>query len=231
MTKTTPVRPFPPDSADRRFLALRYWLHGQGMTEVLRNMEFNRRHFSGTRKDGLTPAFDHHVVQANFIRPLLPHLLYPQETLCVIFSHDTAEDRGLSPGEITKDFSDREFGRRVADAVWLMTKKFRGGHGAASTPQELFRGMAENPIASIAKGVDRIHNLQSMVGVFTREKQASYLAETEEFFLPMLKEAERLFPEQEPAYKLVRTVLKMQIELLRAGLPAAPSENDTQANA
>lgn len=223
MAKPTTARPFPPDSADRRFVALRYWLHGQGMTEVLRNMELNRRHFSGTRKDGLTPAFDHHVVQANFIRPLLPHLLFPQETLCVMFSHDTAEDAGLSPEEITREFRDREFAERVATAVWLMTKKFRGGPGAASTPQEMFRGMAQNPIASIAKGVDRIHNLQSMVGVFTREKQEAYLDETEEFFLPMLKEAERLFPEQEPAYKQIRTVLKMQIELLRAALPCAPS--------
>lgn len=225
MSKPTTVRPFPPDSADRRFVALRYWLHGQGMTEVLRNMEFNRRHFSGTRKDGLTPAFDHHVVQANFIRPLLPHLLFPQETLCVMFSHDTAEDAGLSPEEITREFRDRAFAERVATAVWLMTKKFRGGPGAATTPRELFHGMAQNPIASIAKGVDRIHNLQSMVGVFSRQKQETYLAETEEFFLPMLKEAERLFPEQEPAYKQIRTVLKMQIELLRAALPCAPEES------
>ena len=220
MAKSQSTRPFPPDSADRRFVALRYWLHGQGMTEVLRDMERNRRHFEGTRKDGVTPAFDHHVVQANFIRPLLPHLMFPQETLCVIFSHDTAEDAGLSPEEITQHFKDRGFANRVATAIWLMTKKFRGGVGASDTPQGMFKGIAENPISSIAKGVDRIHNLQSMVGVFTPEKQAAYLAETEEFFLPMLKEAERLFPEQEPAYKMIRTVLKMQIELLRAALPA-----------
>ena len=62
-----------------------------------------------------------------------------------------------------------------------------------------------------------------MMGVFNPSKQARYLDETEKRILPMLKDAERRFPEQEPAYKNIRTTLKMQVALYRHFLqnPAA----------
>ena len=220
MNKSTHSRPFAPQAAYKRLIALRYWLLGAGLNNALVALDFNHPYFQGTRKDGLTPEFDHHVSQANFIRTLLPHLLFPEETLCLVFFHDTAEDHGVSPDEMARVFSDPEFGKRVADGASRMTKKYRGGVGSADTAEKLFKEMARCPISSIAKGVDRIHNLQSMVGVFSPEKQRSYLAETEQYFLPMLKSAERTFPKQEPAYKIISTVLKMQIELLTSTLPA-----------
>lgn len=217
---TSSARPFPPESASKRLIALRYWLMGAGLHNALLAMDFNLPYFDGLRKDGVTPEFDHHVSQANFVRTLQPFLEYPEETLCLVFFHDTAEDHGVSPTEIAAIFPDPEFGRRVSSATWRMTKKYRGGTGAAATQEELFAEMARCPIASIGKGVDRMHNLQSMIGVFSDSKKRSYLDETEQYFLPMLKAAERAFPKQEPAYKIIRTVLKMQIELIRAGLPA-----------
>lgn len=217
VNQLTTARPFPPEAASKRMIALRYWLLGASLHRALIALDFNQPYFGGLRKDGLTPKFDHHVAQANFVRTLLPYLMFPEETLCVVFFHDTAEDHGVSRTEIAAVFSDSDFGKRVADGVWRMTKKYRGGVGSAATPSELFAEMARCPISSIAKGVDRIHNLQSMVGVFTLEKQKAYLLETEEFFLPMLKRAEQAFPSQEPAYKIIRTFLKMQMELIRAG--------------
>lgn len=136
----------------------------------------------------------------------------------VVFFHETAEDHGVSPDEMARVFPDPGFGKRVADGAWRMTKKYRGGPGSAQTPDELFAKMSQCPISSVAKGVDRIHNLQSMVGVFSPQKQRDYLAETEKYFLPMLKCAERAFPKQEPAYKIILTFLKMQIELLNSAL-------------
>ena len=217
MTKTSSqmTRPFPPDAAKKRFVALRYWLLGANMKNALRSLTYNQKFFSGLRKDGVTPSFDHHIVQVNFLRPLLPHLIYPEETICVVLSHDTPEDEGVSPDELAKIFEDKEFGQRVSSGAWKMTKKFRGGNGAASSKEELSELQSQCPMASIAKGLDRIHNQQSMVGVFSKEKMRSYIEETENYILPMLKKAEFNFPEQEPAYKNIRTVLKMQIEMVR----------------
>ena len=73
--------------------------------------------------------------------------------------------------------------------------------------------MAYNPLASIAKGVDRMHNFQSMSGVFDLDKQQRYMEETEQYIIPMLKEARKNFPEQEPVYQNIKHVLRTQIEL------------------
>jgi hypothetical protein len=64
-----------------------------------------------------------------------------------------------------------------------VTKTFRG----ILKPKELlYAAMANDPIASLVKGCDRMHNFQSMPGVFTIPKQVEYLAEGEEDILPML---------------------------------------------
>jgi (p)ppGpp synthase/HD superfamily hydrolase len=192
-------------SHKKRRIALRHWLLGRGYTHAARSMAFNERLFSGLRKDGITPAFDHHISQAQYARTL-PALLF----------HDTMEDWDLAPSEVLAQFlSDQDFGKRVTDAAWRMTKKWRG---EKRNEKELFAEMGRCPIASIAKGCDRIHNVQSMVGVFTEAKQRQYIEEVHELFLPMLKEASYNFPEQEPAYQNIRMLLRSQCALIRAGL-------------
>lgn len=192
----------------KRQISLRYWLLGKGYLKALKAMEFAAAYHKGTRKDGVTPEFDHQISIAHFVRSLLTTLLFPEETLCVIFLHDVCEDYHVSREEI-----ERLFGTMVADAVWRMTKTWRG---QKKDEARLFEEMAECPIASVAKGADRIHNLQSMVGVFTPEKQKTYMGEVRELFLPMLKRARRLFPEQDSAYENIKHMLNSQLELFEA---------------
>jgi (p)ppGpp synthase/HD superfamily hydrolase len=216
------VHPFPAESAQKRFIALRYWLQGREYYKALRYMDFNRRFFTGVRKDGVTPEFDHHVCQAQYLRTILGHIRHPEETLATIFSHDTPEDKDVSREEIKLVVpEDPIFGERVAQATWRVTKEWKGER---FNEEHLFARMAECPIASIVKGMDRIHNFQTMVGVFTPSKQKAYLKEGEDLFLPMLKDAEQRFPDQEPAYKNIRTFLKTQISLIRAIHQMAPQE-------
>jgi hypothetical protein len=61
-----------------------------------------------------------------------------------------------------------------------------------------------------------MHNLQTMVGVFTFEKQKTYIVEVRVLFLPMLKAARRNFPQQVLAYENIKHVLLSQIELIEA---------------
>ena len=174
-------------------------------------MDFNRRLFTGTRKDGVTPEFDPHVCQVQFLRTLLPYLDYPEETICTTLSHDTPEDKDVSPQELERFYKDPIFGSRVSSSTMKVTKTYSG---EKFNSVELFAQMSQCPIASIVKGVERFHNLQSMVGVFSLEKQKEYVRETEEYILPMLKDAEFRFPTQEPAYKNIRTILKSQLAIL-----------------
>ena len=134
--------------------------------------------------------------------------MYAEATISVIMLHDVREDYGVSDEEIRERFGDA-----VARAVDAMTKTFRGQR----RPEQLvFEQIAADPIASVAKGADRIHNLNSMVGVFSKDKQLSYVSEAEEYFLPMLKKARRLHVRQEAAYENIKFMIQSQINLIKA---------------
>lgn len=196
-------------------MAIRYWLLGKGWANAVKAMDFAEKLHTGTRKDG-QPEFSHQVSQANYARTLCDSMLYPEETICVIFLHDTVEDYGVTEKQLTE-----LFGERVAKATIRMSKVVNG----VKTPNDIYyKGMTECPIASGAKGCDRVHNLMTMVGGFKPEKQSSYIDETMDFVVPMLKEARRTFPEQEPLYENIKFVMTNQIILYRAMLS---SKNQT----
>jgi (p)ppGpp synthase/HD superfamily hydrolase len=192
---------------DKLTISMRYWLYGKGYYKAVEAMEFAAQYHKGFRKDGVTPEFSHQISIAHYVRTL-PGLMYEEDTLATVFLHDVREDYDVEDHEIRA-----RFGNLVADGVDAMTKTFRGVKRAE---QHVFDTIARNPIASIAKGADRIHNFQTMVGVFSVDKQKVYVDEGREFFLPMLKTARRMFPRQEPAYENIKHMLRTQMDLVKA---------------
>jgi (p)ppGpp synthase/HD superfamily hydrolase len=201
------------DKFKKKALTLRQYLAGAGYYHALVAMEFAAKHHTGTRKDGFTPEFDHQISIALYALTL-PNLRYREEIITTIFLHDVREDYHITDAEVRSLFAtDLAFAERVSRAVENMTKEWRG---AKKDEAKLFAAMGEDEIASIAKGCDRIHNLQSMVGVFTLAKQKSYISEAEKLFFPMLKAARRNFPHQALAYENIKHMLRTQIELIEA---------------
>lgn len=203
-------------SAEARFkkklLTLRQQLIGAGYFNALKALEFALQYHKGTRRDKVTPEFMHQVEIALFAMTL-PNLGHREEVIATIMLHDVREDYNVTDAEIRALFDNQGFADRVSRAVENMTKEFRG---VKKDEQALFDAMAEDPIASIAKGCDRIHNLQSMVGVFKLLKQKAYIQEVLDLFLPMLKKARRNFPHQVLAYENIKHMLTSQIELIQA---------------
>lgn len=202
---------------EKRKLVLQTLLLGAGYFDALAVMRFCEPHHAGTRKDGFTPEFDHQISIATFAFDL-PDLMYREEVLATIFAHDTSEDAGIKWSKIAKRVRNSKKARkRVSKAIQRMTKEWKGER---LDEEKLFSSMARDPVASIAKGCDRIHNIQSMVGVFTAAKQREYIREVRELFLPMLKKARRNFPHQHRAYEIIKFTLKSQIALIEASLDA-----------
>lgn len=192
-------------------LHLRGWLQGRAVDnsafyDCLRAMDFAEQYHKGVRKDGLTPEFKHQIEIAQYLRTLHTSLQYPAQTITAALLHDVVEDYDIDLAIIRELFGDM-----VADAVWRLTKKYRG---TKKSMEDYFAELAKCPIASAVKGADRINNLQSMKGVFTKEKQISYAKEVVDFFLPMLKTARRAFPQQEPVYENIKLVLSFQLDFL-----------------
>lgn len=193
-------------SYEKLTIALRYWLLGRNYFDALKALEFAARYHTGTRKDG-TPEFSHQIWQANYIRTLEKSLDDPEGTLITTLCHDLLEDYPVA-GETMISMFGKERGTSI-----IRITKIRDG---IKVPDDAYYGeMAEDVRASVAKGGDRIHNHQTMQGAFTRQKQLSYMQETDDLLMPMLKVARRRFPSQELAYENIKHVLRTQMELIR----------------
>lgn len=202
--------------------AIRYWMLGRGYHTALAAMELGLQHHVGTRKDGVTPEFQHQVEQANFARTLIDSLDDGESVLATIFLHDVVEDPGPDGRKIPIARINDEFGTSVGNSVWLLTNQYPNGE--KKPKRDYYDGIATDAIASIVKGCDRFHNQSSMVGVFTHAKQKQYIEETETLVLPMLKTARKKFTRQEPAYQNIKWALKQQIALVKAVHEAAKKD-------
>jgi (p)ppGpp synthase/HD superfamily hydrolase len=189
-------------------VALRYWLQGKEYFSAIRALDFARSYHQGMRKDGVTPEFAHQVSIASHVRTFDGLLLFPEETIITALLHDVREDYEVSDEEIRS-----LFGEKVASSVDALTKEFRGKKRPSI---EVFAAIGNDPIASVVKLADRIHNQDSMVGVFGVAKMLEYVQETNEYFWPMLKRARRVWCEQEPIYEALGLVLDTQVSFAEA---------------
>lgn len=192
----------------KSLIANRYWMLGRGMHMAINALSFAEHFHGGTRKDGKTPEFSHQIAICSYLRTLEHHLDQPEITLAVSLLHDVCEDYDVGFVEIAA-----KFGSDVDRAVQLLTKKHRGKKLDAAT---YYGGLAENNVASVVKGADRIHNIQSMVGVFSLEKQKLYMEETRDHVIPMLKLARKQFSTQDSVYENEKLILHSQLDLYQA---------------
>lgn len=191
----------------KHLISLRAWLDGSGKHQALQALEFARPLHDGLRKDGVTPEFAHQVFMMNFARSFSRSLLHADVTLAVLALHDVVEDKNVAVLDIQARFGDE-----IAQAVFLMTAP------EGETPDEKaarFQGMSASPVASVGKAIDRVHNVVSMVGVFSPEKVARYIAESEDLVLPMMKAARRRFPRQIPVYEISKLMISTHIHNIR----------------
>lgn len=200
-------------------ISLRYWLLGMSQSKpeylaAIHAYDFAREYHTGKRKDGVTPEFFHQLCIGQYLRTLHTSLMHPSQCLAVAALHDVSEDYFVPNSQLQT-----RFGALIATAAELLNKLLPDG--SKKDIEQYFENISRCPIASIVKGADRIHNLQTMVGVFSAKKQREYLDETKNYFLPMIKRARRAFPEQEPAYENIKLMLNSQIQLLEAALSEA----------
>ena len=201
---------------EKLFISLRYYLLAAAKFDpsykyALDALEFAKEIHVGTRKDGFTPEFQHQLEIAHFIRTL--DIRFPAATIAVVLLHDVLEDYSNKPPFVTKEQIYARFGQQIGDACVLISKEYQG---VKVPTQEYYDQMALCPICSIAKGGDRVHNQSSMANVFTKTKQLSYIDETVNYVLPMLKVARRIHFDQESAYENIKFVLQSQITFVHA---------------
>ncbi len=214
MTTYSPVIPHPiVTKFEKDRTALKYYMIGRGYVKALKAMGFAEKIHRGFRKDGYTPEFYHQVGIALAITEL-KGLINEERCLVVAFLHDVMEP----PYNVARQVIVAEFGEEEADSVWRTTKKHED---LVKHTDDYLNEMAGDPCSSIVKGRDRNNNLQSMLGVFNVPKMKSYINDARNIFLPMLKTASKLFPEQHQAYQTISNNMKQQCHLLEAYIQMA----------
>lgn len=196
--------------------AIKYWLlgkaeHNHQYYDVLKAMDYAEKITTGFRKDGVTPVFQHQVSIALYLKTIHAFFINPVEVFVLAFLHDVYEDYPEAIGELENLFP------QYVEKVKVLSKRDFSSNGELinKSYQDYFTEMQKCPSCSLVKGVDRLHNLATMIGVFNKEKQLSYCQEVEDYFLPMLKQARKTFPEQENAYENLKSVLSLQIETVK----------------
>ncbi|MCB9988152.1 MAG: hypothetical protein H6868_02325 [Rhodospirillales bacterium] len=161
------------------------------------------------RRDGW-PAFLHQVCQAAFTLDLLNRnlpVLEPDALLSTNFCHDLIEDTA-----ITKKTIQERINRKTAHRARLMAKKENGVKLYSDENICDYYDLIENdPVTSLAKGLDRMQNMSTMIGGMKPDKMIAYINETETYILPMLKRAAKLFPEQKETYEALGQTIEAQI--------------------
>lgn len=186
-------------------IALYYRLLGMGYYVACKAFTFAQEYHKGVRKDS-SPEFSHQVWIANFAITLPIPKEDMEILLAAIFLHDVCEDYDVTFEEI-----ERQFGKRVREIVQNLSKVYRGQKIEESV---YFERISNCALSAIAKGCDRLHNLSSMVGAFTKEKQISYIKESTDWHLPVLKTARRKFPQYELAFENIKLNLTSRISLI-----------------
>lgn len=193
-------------------IVIRYWLLGRGYYKAVEAMDFAEAYHTGSRKDG-EHEFSHQVRIANYMRCFDTLMEFPEETFCAIFLHDVPEDY-----EVTFEEIEKRFGPIVGKAVYKLSKV---RDGIKISNDKYYSEMVEtnessSQVTSLAKAGDRIDNLMTMLGGFSAEKQISYIEETLEFVVPMVKRAKRMFPKQEGIFENMKYIIANHVKMYTA---------------
>jgi (p)ppGpp synthase/HD superfamily hydrolase len=199
-------------------LLVRSWLQGAGMHAALKAVNMGLEWHTGFRKDGVTPEYTHQLSQIFQIRSL-KRIIDLEAVIVTIALHDLPEDKRFDIKMIG-----HEFGPERLQSVECMSKKFYE-KDANKSSEQYYYALGLDRDASIAKGQDRVHNQASMtnvLGSFGLQRTIAFIdkmiTETETYVLPMLKQARKNFPEQEPAYTAFRHRLKEQIHITKSAI-------------
>lgn len=191
-------------------LTSRYWLLGKAENNpdyylTVRAFETALKYHTGVRKDNVTKEVYHQLNIFSMLRTMDALVKTPHIVLAVGLLHDTYEDYPESHKELESEFPELM-------SYLIRVSKIRDGEKISY--EQYFGEMASCSVTSIVKVVDRVHNLSTMSGVFSYSKEGDYVKDVYTWFYPMIKDARRKFPEQEPAYEMLRSILALEVNLI-----------------
>lgn len=196
-------------TVNKSSIALYHWMDGRGYFTGCSAMKMGQKHHTGKRRGG-EAEFSHQIWIANTLRTLPIPSDSMERCLVLAFLHDVCEDKHVHFDSIRVQFGDM-----AERDVRLISKEY-AITGEKKSPDAYYKSLTEEWVVALVKGVDRLHNLNTMVNAFSFEKQVAYIKETHVIHLPMLKEMRQRYPMYSPCFENVKRSIQNTITLVES---------------
>ena len=183
------------------------------MYQSLKALDYALNIHTGKRKDG-QPEVSHQFEIVGFLTQILSSrmsLSQMDATIASAFLHDVIEDY---PEQFNFEDLKNEFEEGIYDIVFAVSKPPGFDKYNKKQMDSYFGEILKIPEAVIVKGVDRIHNMQTMSEGLSMERQKEYVIEVEEYFYPLFKHARKKYPQFYFIYITLSQTLERQIYFL-----------------
>ena len=170
---------------EKMYTFLRGFASGAGMKETLKALTFAREKHSGQLRKSGDPYIIHPLLMAC---DAVSMGIRDDNTIATILLHDVCEDCGVGLAELPVN-------ETIKHAVDLMTFRISDGETKEIAKNRYYNMLLQSREATLTKLVDRCHNVSSMAGTFSVEKLKSYIQETRQYVLPLLRKAKNQYPE------------------------------------
>lgn len=181
------------------------YLIGRGYFRAYRALTICIQRHTELRKDGITPYWSHPLSVAAYLRTLFGGTLFEENLIITALLHDILEDTEFKSSDIME-----EFGNSVLNYVDSLTK-IKG-----ELTEVYYERVSKHSTSALVKAADRIHNLNTMIGAFDNEKMLSYIQETEDYVLPMIKRCRDEYPQDEAAYENMKLIIHNNVLIIRS---------------
>ena len=158
---------------------------GAAMKQTLRALSYAREKHSGQLRKSGQPYIVHPLTMAC---DAISMGIRDDAVVATILLHDVCEDCGVDAAELP-------FREPVRRGVELMTFRVMDGETKQTAKIRYYNLLLQSREATLTKLIDRCHNVSSMAGAFSVAKLKSYIEETRQFVLPLLKKAKTVYPE------------------------------------
>ena len=211
-------------NSDRLIADVRAYLKSSGYDMALACLDLAVEKKQGLfRYDGKTPSILHEVTQALYTISLIEsgvHLDDPESIIALNFIHDLGEEFGLKPSDLRKYLREHNIETNdrtilLSTDLNLLTKQYKDRPPKFKHEHEYYVTLQSSQNASLAKIIDRIHNVATQIGVKSDEKCLEYISETMLITDDFVATSSKAFPNQEEAYKICRQVVKTACQVSR----------------
>lgn len=217
---------------DRLVSDLRNWLHAKNYNQAEALLDFMLDQKKGLmRKDGITSSSLHELTQAVWFISCIEDGLEvddPESVMSIIFSHDLGEDFGVMPDDLCrylqfeKGFMQTPELQEFIEDFDVISKRFgKGGEPRYKNDHEYYLAIQKSRNASVAKMIDRAHNIMTLIGVKENEghedkiRMIEYVAKTLQLQSDFVRDASKAFPSQSEMYRALEAVIEQESQVCR----------------